>query len=88
MDNFTGPGREHVDHLPILISGQNVVKLLSIPNLHDGTAATISQAVMETMNEWDCRTTSRVCASILQLQTLEQKVEFAFGWRLRLATSY
>jgi len=29
-----------------------VVKLLSIRQLHDGTAATISQAVMETMNEW------------------------------------
>jgi len=50
--HFTGPGREHVDRLPILVSGQNVVKLLSIPKLHDGTAATISQAVMEIMNEW------------------------------------
>ena len=28
MDDFTGPGREHVDRLPILVSGQNVVKLL------------------------------------------------------------
>jgi len=50
--DFTGPGREHVDCLPILVSGQNVVKLLSIPKLHDGTAATISWAVTESMDEW------------------------------------
>jgi len=33
MDDFTGPGREHIDRLPILVSGQNVVKLLSVPKL-------------------------------------------------------
>ena len=55
MDDFTGPGREHVDRLPILVSGQNVVKLLSVPKLHDGTAATISRAVTESMDEWGLR---------------------------------
>ena len=55
MDDFTGPGREHIDRLTILVSGQNVVKLLSVPKLYDGTAATISQTVTETMDEWGLR---------------------------------
>lgn len=55
MDDFTGPGRERIDRLPILVSGQNVVKLLSVPKLHDGTAVTMSRAVIESMDEWKLR---------------------------------
>jgi hypothetical protein len=55
MDDFTGPGRERVDHLPILVSGQDVVKLLCVPKLHDGTAVTMSRAVTENMDEWGLR---------------------------------
>ena len=40
LDDYTGPGHEQVDLLPILVSGHNVVKLLSVPKLHNGTAAT------------------------------------------------
>ena len=55
VEDFTGPGREHVDRLPVLVSGENVVKLLSIPKLHDGTATTITKAVTETIEEWGLR---------------------------------
>ena len=55
MDEFAGPGREHVDRLPILVSGRNVVKLLSIQKLHDETAAIISEAVTDSMDEWGLR---------------------------------
>ena len=46
MEDLTGPGRERVDRLPLLVSGQNIVKLLSIPKLHDGTAVTITNALL------------------------------------------
>jgi hypothetical protein len=57
MDDLTGPGpgRERVDRLPILVSGQNVIKLLSVPKLHDGTAVTMAHAVVENMDEWGLR---------------------------------
>jgi len=47
MDDFTSPGRARVDRLPILVSGQNVVKLLSIPKFHDGTALTMAREILE-----------------------------------------
>jgi len=55
MDDFTGPGRERIDRLPVLVSGKNVVKLLAVPKLHDGTAVTMSRAVVEIMDEWGLR---------------------------------
>ena len=38
MDDFTIPGHKRVDRLPVQVSGKNVVKLLSVPKLHDGIA--------------------------------------------------
>lgn len=55
MDDLTGPGRERVDRLPILVSGQDVTKLLSVPKLHDGTAVTMTRAVVDTVDEWGLR---------------------------------
>src|SRR6476469_10897304 len=40
---------------PILVSRQDLVTLLSIPKLHDGTASTVTRAVVETMDEWGLR---------------------------------
>ena len=51
MEDFTGPGRERVDRLPILVSGQNLVKLLSVPKLLDGTAVTMLNVVVDSMDE-------------------------------------
>ena len=51
MEGITGPGRERVDRLPILVSGENMVKLLSVPKLHDGTAVTMMNAVVGSMDE-------------------------------------
>jgi len=52
MDDFTGPERGKVDRLPILVSGQDVIKLLSVPKLHDGTAATMTQAITQSIDDW------------------------------------
>src|SRR6218665_3623795 len=52
MENYTGLGRERVDRLPILVSGQNVVKLLSVPKLHDSTAVTIANDISKTIDDW------------------------------------
>ena len=53
--DLTGLGRERVDRLPILAAGHHVVKLLSVPKLRDGTTATISQAIVQTIDEWGIR---------------------------------
>src|SRR6218665_773863 len=51
MKDLTGPGRERVDRLPLLVSGQNIVKLLSVPKLHHGTAVTMVNSVVDSMDE-------------------------------------
>lgn len=57
MDDCTATGneRDRVDRLPILVSGQSVVKLLSVPKLHNGTAAAMFQAITQTIDEWNLR---------------------------------
>ena len=55
MDDCTGPERGKVGRLPILVSGQDVVKLLSVPKLQDGTAATMAQAVIQCIDTWVLR---------------------------------
>lgn len=55
MNDLTGPGRERVERLPILVSGQDVMKLLSVPKLQDGTAPTMTQAVVNAIDEWGLR---------------------------------
>lgn len=55
LDDMTGPGRQRVDRLPVLVSGQDVVKLLAVPKLQDGTAHTMTQAVLDTVDEWGLR---------------------------------
>ena len=55
MDDLTGPERGKVDRLPILVSGQDVVKLLSVPKLQDGTAASMAQAITQTIDDWGLR---------------------------------
>jgi hypothetical protein len=54
MDDFTGlnPGKVQVDQLPILVSGENVVKLLSVLKLHSGTADVTATAIMNVIDEW------------------------------------
>ena len=47
MEELTGPGCKRVERLPILVSGHDVIKLLSVPKLDDGTAVTMSHAVVD-----------------------------------------
>jgi len=51
MEDFSGPGREKVDRLPILVSGQDVIKLLSVPKLNVGKAVTMSNAITNSVDE-------------------------------------
>jgi hypothetical protein len=55
MDDLTGSQRAKVDRLPILVSGQDVVKLLAVPKLQDGTAASMVQAITHTIDDWGLR---------------------------------
>jgi hypothetical protein len=54
MDDFTGlnSGKLQVDRLPILVSGENVVKLLSVPKLHNGTADVTATGIINVTDEW------------------------------------
>jgi len=50
--DYTGPGRERVDRLPIFLSGQNVVKLVFVPKLHDNTAVTVANEISKAIDDW------------------------------------
>jgi len=52
MDDNTGPGREHVDRLILLVSGHDVVKLPSVPKLCDSTTASMTHEFVATSEEW------------------------------------
>ena len=54
-EDFTGPGRDQIYWLPILVSGQNVVKLLSVPKRHDEIALKMTRAVVDSTDEWGLR---------------------------------
>jgi len=45
-------GKDNVDRLPILVSGDGVSKLLSVPKLESGTGEAISNAVIESLFDW------------------------------------
>jgi len=55
MEDFTGPECKRMDRLPMLISGHDVMKLLSIPKLNDGTEVMMSHAMVDSMDEWGLR---------------------------------
>src|SRR6218665_1751668 len=55
IEDITSPGKKKVDRLPILVSGQNVVKLLYVPKLCNGTAVKMSEAVIDCLDEWGLR---------------------------------
>ena len=55
MEDFTSPVCKRMDRLPILISGHDVIKLLSVPKLNDETAVTVSHAMVDSMDEWGLR---------------------------------
>jgi hypothetical protein len=55
MDNLTGPGRDRVDRLPVLVSGQDVIKLLAVPKLENATAILTTEAIVNIIDEWGLR---------------------------------
>jgi len=78
MVDYTGPGREHIERLPILVSGHDVDKLLSVPKLCDGTAARMNLEIVETLEEKDGRNELLVCALTLRHRTLGLLEEFVY----------
>ena len=88
MDDFSDPGRERVERLPILVSGKNVVKLLAVPKLRDGTAVTTAQEVVKTIDEWGLRNRIKgLCFDTTASNTGVKggvclKIENEIGWEL------
>jgi len=58
MEDLTS--REHVDRLPVLISGVGVEQLLGVPKLSAGTGEAQASAVINSLREWGV--TDQVCA--------------------------
>ena len=56
--------REHVDRLPVLISGVGVEQLLGVPKLPSGTGEAQTAAVMHCIEGWGCRGSS--CGTLLR----------------------
>ncbi|XP_050714934.1 uncharacterized protein LOC126997731 [Eriocheir sinensis] len=52
MEDCSLPGQETVDRLPVLVSVQDVVKLLAVPKLHAGTAVVMATSILQTLDEW------------------------------------
>ena len=46
-------GREKVDRLPILVSGDGMQGILSVPKLSDGKAGAIAEVTRAVITEWD-----------------------------------
>ena len=44
--------KQHVDRLPILLSGPNIDKLLGVPKLTSGTGEQQANAVVDALQEW------------------------------------
>ena len=45
-------GKEVVDRLPILVTGDGVQQLLGVPKISSGTGLAMSTAVCETIRQW------------------------------------
>jgi hypothetical protein len=48
-------GSDHVDRLPVLVSGLNVSKLLGVPKLPAGTGAAMANAVVACLDDWQIK---------------------------------
>lgn len=46
-------GRQVVDRLPIIVSGQGVDQLLGAPKLVSGTGAALADATFDTLEDWN-----------------------------------
>ena len=45
-------GKEHVERLPIVVTGCGIEKLIAVPKLQDGTGESSSTAVVESLRDW------------------------------------
>ncbi|GBP84417.1 hypothetical protein EVAR_47804_1 [Eumeta japonica] len=83
-------GHETVDRLPILVSGNGVDQLLSVPKLNRGTGEACARAVYETIESWNlCEQIKCMCFDTPAVNTglkngacilLEQKMEKDMLW--------
>ena len=63
--------REHVDRLPIIVTGNGVSQLLEVAKLPNGTGLQQAKAVVKALDDWDL--TDKVAAILLILQLLTQE---------------
>jgi len=55
-------GREHIDRLPVIVTGQGVRQLLGVPKLAAGTGEAQASAVMNCLEQWKlCDNVSSTC---------------------------
>lgn len=52
VPDFKDPRHKRVERLPILVSGEDVGKLLAVPRLPAGTGDEIAKAVVDTLEDW------------------------------------
>jgi len=45
-------GKDSVDRLAVIVSGDGIMKLLGVPKIHRGTGEAQAQAVYQMINEW------------------------------------
>jgi hypothetical protein len=51
MDKFTAPDQKIVNMLPVLVSGHDVIKLLSVSKLQDVSVQAMMKSISDTMDE-------------------------------------
>ena len=68
-------GRESVEKLPVLISGNEVDLLFGVPRLNHSTSEETSQTVVSVLKDWGWQIGSKRLASIARHQTQDVQQE-------------
>src|SRR6218665_1294253 len=75
------PGKEHVDRLPVLLSGHGVNKLLGVPQLTSGTGENTGAAVYILLQNWSVADRVKaICALTRHRQILGTELALASSW--------
>jgi len=60
MEDLTS--KQHVDRLPVIITGQGISQLLGVPKIASGTGEAQASAIKDMLEEWDlCERVGALC---------------------------
>ena len=79
--------KEHVDRLPVFISGLGVSQLLGVPKISSGTGEAKASAVMTCLEECDLYEKVKACALTQLHLALAAKVVHASSWNKNYNTN-